>query len=161
VFWIVVLCLCSDRSQFMSLFMVLNLCVGPGFIFESVVNFSIAIFLLLAWTRSVLGCISWQVTVSMVPNDWEYRHLRGYQVRCFFAWKRKQLGSEMSCYFKKLGNGKSHEREDFVKYHHWCSVLSFICMWQIGNAGLVSVQSCLFSASCANLRQSSIFMCQL
>jgi len=34
-----VLCLCSDQSEFMSLFVVLNLCVGPGFIFESVVNF--------------------------------------------------------------------------------------------------------------------------
>jgi hypothetical protein len=31
----------------MALFIVLNLRIGPGFIFESVVNFSVAIFLLL------------------------------------------------------------------------------------------------------------------
>jgi hypothetical protein len=31
----------------MSLFVVLNLCVGPGFIFESIVNFSVGIFPLL------------------------------------------------------------------------------------------------------------------
>ena len=58
MFVIVVLRLWSVQFEFMSLFMILNLCVGPGFIFESVVNFSVAVFLLLISTRSVLGCIS-------------------------------------------------------------------------------------------------------
>ena len=38
------LCLWADQSEFMALFMVLNLRIGPGFIFESLVNFSVAIF---------------------------------------------------------------------------------------------------------------------
>ena len=33
------LCLWSDRSEFMVLFVVFNLWAGPGFIFGSVVNF--------------------------------------------------------------------------------------------------------------------------
>jgi len=33
------MCLWSDQSEFMALFMVFNLWIGPSFIFESVVNF--------------------------------------------------------------------------------------------------------------------------
>jgi hypothetical protein len=35
VFWIFVPCLWSDQSEFMLLFLVFNLWVGTGFIFES------------------------------------------------------------------------------------------------------------------------------
>ena len=50
----------SDQSEFMALFMVFNLWLGPGFILSLVVNFkySIAIFLLQYWTRFVLRRMS-------------------------------------------------------------------------------------------------------
>jgi len=35
VFWIFVLCLLRDQSKFMALFVVFNLWIGPGFIFEA------------------------------------------------------------------------------------------------------------------------------
>jgi len=48
VFWISVLCLWTGQSEFIALFMVLNVWIDPSFIFESLtLNFSIAIFLLL------------------------------------------------------------------------------------------------------------------
>ena len=37
--WIFVLWLWSDQSEFMVLFMVFNLWMVPGFIFQSVINF--------------------------------------------------------------------------------------------------------------------------
>jgi len=36
-----VLCLWSDQSEFMALFVVFNLWIGPGFIFEPCTQFSI------------------------------------------------------------------------------------------------------------------------
>ena len=45
------LCLCSDQSQFMALFVGLNLWIGPGFIFESS---SSSFYCYYLWTRSVL-----------------------------------------------------------------------------------------------------------
>jgi hypothetical protein len=48
------LCLSSDQSEFMALFMGINLWIGPGYIFESCSKFLIFKFsCYYPWTRSV------------------------------------------------------------------------------------------------------------
>jgi len=41
VFWIFVSCLWSDQPEFMGVFTVFNLWIGPGYIFESCSSFII------------------------------------------------------------------------------------------------------------------------
>ena len=65
----------ADQSEFMALFMVLNLRIGPGFIFESVVNFSVAIF-------HVPGRVIIQCFLALL---YQWRHcfgsLKGFQIQ--------------------------------------------------------------------------------
>ena len=67
------LCLWADQSELMALFMVLNLRIGPGFIFESVVNFSIAIFHVPG--RVIIHCL-----LALLYQWRRFGSLKGFQI---------------------------------------------------------------------------------
>jgi len=94
---------CSGQSEFVAVFMVFNLWMGPGFILSLVVNFLIfnshfpvtTLGLdLLSWLYLIKILFLWGAVI-------ENSSIQGFfQVRVFFARKWKQPPFKTPCFFK-------------------------------------------------------------
>jgi hypothetical protein len=116
------------QSEFMTLFKVFNLWIGPCFIFQFVVNFSIAILLVLP-LQWFSGAYLNKFTGSMVPHDWE-------QLK---PTKFTRLGNsglmtesyETPCFFKKPNNEQSPIKEECqLTFVMLCSILCLHITWR-------------------------------